>query len=175
MRFGNLIQGEQAEAAGQAVMLGTDGKIPAGMLPATGSGQTVTEFTSMADMCDALSDAPSGTTFAFQGIVADDTTYEVRAFGMIVRPPKRSNVAISGIVSGESGLYLPYMLVRNSIEVSAYSLYDMGSISIPVDGLVGVIVQPSEGGGEPRAETTSPTPEALSSYLSSDLLAGVVA
>ena len=150
MRFGNVIQGEQAEAAGQAVMLGTDGKIPAEMLPETGGGQTVTEFTSMADMCDALSDAPSGTTFAFQGVVTDDNIYEVRAFGMIVRPPRNSNVTISGIVSGESGLYLPYMLVRSSIEVSAYSFYDMGSIRIPVDGLVGVIVQPSDGGGENR-------------------------
>ena len=149
MRFGNVIQGEQAEAAGQAVMLGTDGRIPAEMLPETGGGQTVTKFTNMADMCDALSDAPSGTTFAFSGFVTEDTMYEVRAFGMIVNPPGNTGVAISGIVRGDSStaLCLPYLIVIDDREVAAYSFHDWESIRIPMDSLVGTIVQPTGGGG----------------------------
>ena len=41
MRFGNKIEGEQAEAAGQAVMLGSDGKIPAELLPETGGSMQI--------------------------------------------------------------------------------------------------------------------------------------
>ena len=147
MRFGNVIQGEQAEAAGQAVMLGTDGKIPAEMLPETGGGQTVTKFTSMADMCDALSDAPSGTTFAFNGFSSDGEMNSVQAFGMIAGYPG-SATAVSGLAfSNMQRIYLPFALYLNVGEVAVYSVDDMDSIRIPMDDINGVLVQPTGGGG----------------------------
>lgn len=57
MRFGNVIEGVQAQSAGQAVMTGDDGKVPAELV--TGGGVYYDNIT-FAEAYQHLSDAPAG-------------------------------------------------------------------------------------------------------------------
>ena len=192
MRFGNVIQGEQAEAAGQAVMLGTDGRIPAEMLPETsggGTGGTVISTTAASDSW-LTDNVQAGDLVYLDGGVSTAGGYWTTFFGTCSAKDSESlTLDGSGWVQhmGMRSTNTFRQIVRIEIDLSAKTTLNNTYISgteLHTDDVTyfgggngkARIWRMPPGGGEPRADTsTVRIPEAPSSFLSSDLLAGVVA